>query len=195
MTVKVGYVKPPSYMPWALLGFIIGGGVFALWYFHVEPAYTYLAPIVTQLTVGAKTLITPFANVWAQICTGFMENPIPYVMGLISFSGVVYGLISKIRSDRLKQQAEEAAMTQAINYENKLYEQTSALKDQATVITALEGKVADYEANNPADLLSKYEIIITEQNEKMANLRGQIQALSDKLDEYKIKVKETTVVK
>jgi hypothetical protein len=192
--ILVGYKKQVSHSKtYIALGILAGIAIFGIWFFQVEPIFTYINPPISGLTTIIRDTINGFMPTLQSAYSGFMSNPLPYCIAGITAAGSLYGIISKLRSNAQIQQLTSQANQQLIDAQNNLVSQTSALSVAQTKIDALQEQIKNI-PNQTDSLLEAQALLqktITEKNQLLATIQNQNQIILD----LKTKTQEKIVVK
>jgi hypothetical protein len=189
MEINVGY-KPSKLHVWllALIFIPVGMAIFGLWFFKIEPFYGWTSPLITPVVLGSQGIGSTFIP---AITDYVAKNPLAILTAAISIGGVVGGKLwtdhvnnEKVQLANQAQQAITDNTSLSKAYE-KLQLENASLKSQFQNV-----QTPDFEG-----LLSERDTIISQQNDQIKNLQGQLQGLQTQLLLEKTKVVEKTVVK
>lgn len=178
----------------ALIGISLGVALFGLWYFHVEPVYTWTTGVLTPIVESARgigqTIIPTIQNAW----TAFLQNPIPYIAGGVTTVSGLYAIISKVRSIRAEE-AKQQAVTDNIQISQAYTELEAKYKtgqEQLKNLQSPDSKSLVEEAQSLVTQTKEQNRLLDEENTR---LKATVQSLQDMLLLKDTKVIKKTVVK
>jgi ribosomal protein S15P/S13E len=182
-------VSDRRYLIGAIIGATIGLSLFGLWYFHIEPAYSYLAGVMPPLQLAANSIVGGLKTAAAGIMTAFVTQPFATGTAMLASAGAIYGIVSKIRADKL------SADTRAIAAKEVGEAQKAAIvaSQQATMATekikTLEAQIEEYKNDTSFGDSQK---IIAEQRDRVRTLEATVAELERVIEG--LKLKEKTVI-
>ena len=177
--------RKTSFWTLAFIGILLGLSLFSLWFFHVEPVYTALTPIVEGVKGIGQTWIPQIQTFLSQLSTQTIAT-----VGVVGGTAIV-GKLWKSHVDNQKAQLEAQAQ-QALTDNMKLSQAYTQLEQQKT---ALEQQLKTTQTFDSQNLLDESQAIIRQKTEEVKRLQAQVQALQDMLMLKDTKTIEKVVVK
>jgi len=177
--------RKTSFWTLAFTGILLGLGLLGLWYFHIEPVYTALTPIVEGVKGIGQTWIPQIQTFLSQLSTQTIAT-----VGVVGGTAIV-GKLWKSHVDNQKAQL-EARTQQAVTDNMKLSQVCIQLEQQNT---ALEQQLKTAQTFDQQSLLAESQAIISQRTEEVKRLQAQVQALQDMLMLKDTKTVEKIVVK
>jgi hypothetical protein len=174
MSFQVGYKKPPSNTLYWFIGVASALGVFTAWYFHIEPVYGYINPVIAGIGNLVQTyIIIPLSPLLPNLGNLINQNP---QTAIAIGSAALFPLgtaIYKIYSDRKVAQANlqmQQAQESAINSSNEIGKLQAKLKElESTPKTVLTDNAEEF---------AEIQKALTSKNTTIEKLTSQVQILS-----------------
>lgn len=170
--------KDPSLWTFMLLGLVVGATIFVVaFWFRVEPVYTWALGIGTAIATGIGNLKLPDFSHITEYILATPERMVSVLTACITIPAAIYGLISKVRADKARAEAEvqkAQAELDASRYIQGLTTQNEALQ---TKVTSLEGQVKN---NTYYEQLQESQNIVTrlqQENKKLQTQMDEIHTL------------------
>jgi hypothetical protein len=160
--------RKTSFWTLAFIGILLGLGLFGLWYFHIEPIYTALTPIVEGVKGIGQTWIPQIQTFLSQLSTQTIAT-----VGVVGGTAIV-GKLWKSHVDNQKAQLEAQAQ-QALTDNMKLSQAYTQLEQQKA---ALEQQLKTAQTFDSQNLLDESQAIISQKTEEVKKLQGQVEILT-----------------